>query len=192
MKTQAQNPRTFAQSMIESSAFYYMMVTTAFALCVLISFSVVANNDIDPVLEKLTVSAMEDMHQNNYNGALEKLITVYGHAPMTSIDHLLGVCYYNLNNMEQAELHLSNAIEDLTEENTEWDVFNGQAPQHALHYLGLVHMAQQNYGDAMMYFSNFLVGIEMMDIKEDWMIEMTQEAISICLDNDQPAISAAR
>ena len=180
------------ESIMDSPITYWTMVTSAFFLCFLIAFSVVAEtSEFDPVLEEITTSAMTDMDQNNYHSALEKLITVYGHAPMASIDHLLGVCYYNIKEYDLAEQHLSIAVEDMCDEGEEWNPFSGQAPRHASMYLGRVHMEQADFGNAVLYMSDFLVSLEMMDESEHWMIEWTAEAIAFCMAMDTPEFSSA-
>lgn len=180
------------ESIIDSPITYWTMVTSAFFLCFLIAFSVVAeNSELDPVLEEMTTSALDDMGKDNYHSALEKLITVYGHAPMASIDHLLGVCYYEIKEFDLAEQHLNIAVEDMCDESEEWNPFTGLAPRHAAMYLGRVHMEQANFGEAVLYMSDFLVSLEMMNENEHWMIEWTQEAIEFCMSMDAPEFSSA-
>lgn len=139
-----------------------------------------ANDTMDPVLKEMTTSALMDMNYNNFEEALEKLITVQGHAPSASIDHLLGVCYLNLGNNVAAEIHLEAAIENMVEEDEEWSPFSEKAPIHALNYLGKVYYDRADFENAIEYFSRFLVNLYMMEDVDEYLIEWTEEIITHC------------
>ncbi|MFT4525389.1 MAG: tetratricopeptide (TPR) repeat protein [Granulosicoccus sp.] len=157
-----------------------LFILCSVLLVLSLATTALAQDNIDPVLKEMTTSALMDMNYNNFEDALEKFITVQGHAPSASIDHLLGVCYFNLGNNVAAEIHLENAIQDLVEEEDEWSPFSEKAPIHALNYLGKVHYDRADFGNAIEYFSRFLVSLYVMEDTDKWLIEWTEEIITHC------------
>lgn len=156
-----------------------------FLLCTIllvlsIASTALAQDSMDPVLKEMTTSALMDMNYNNFEVALDKLITVQGHAPSASIDHLLGVCYLNLGNNVAAGIHLESAIQDMVEEEDAWSPFSGKAPIHALNYLGKVYYDQADFEKAIEYFSRFLVSLYVMEEEDKWLIDWTEEIITHC------------
>ena len=162
----------------------------ALFLSLAVASTAMAQSTLDPALEELTMSAMLDMNENRYNEALDKLLTVQGHAPSASMEHLLGVCYYNMKAMSSAIEHLERATEDMVEEDQSWNPFGEKAPIHALNYLGKVHFDQGNYAQASEAFSAFLVSLYVAKDSEPWLIEWTEEVLTICEEMTQLSVSA--
>jgi tetratricopeptide (TPR) repeat protein len=156
-----------------------LMVLSIVLLCLSITSTALAQHSMDPTLKELTNEAMMDMNQDNFEDALEKLIKVQASAPAACIHHLMGVCYFKLGNLVAAQIHLEQAVEDLIEEEEDqWDPSLEKAPIHALNYMGKTFYERGDFGNAMEYFSRFLVSLYMFEDSDTLLIDWTEELIA--------------
>lgn len=138
---------------------------------------------MDPVLINMVEDAMMEMNAGDYSGAMEKLITVNGHSPSPSLEHLIGVCqFYSGKSIDDAIESLESATEFLIEENESWDPFCDKAPIHALNYLGKCYFNVGEFDKASEAFARFLVSLYVANTPDEWLISQTEKALVICED----------
>lgn len=164
-----------------------MLNVTLFILILFFQCLALANmaygqkRSMDPVLVNMVNDALLEMNAGNHSAALEKLTTVNGHAPSESFYHLIGVCQFNLGmSMQMAIENLELATENLVDDNQSWDPFCGEAPIHALNYLGKCYFNVGDYERAGETFARFMVSLYVADRPDEWLIAQTELALAIC------------
>lgn len=156
-----------------------LLLLSVILLVLSVFTSAQANNGPEQPSGNKKIQVLFEMQAGNYGSALANLDSS-GEQTDASIDHMKGVCYFELNMLDEAEFHLTDAIENMVDEAQSWNPEGEEAPIHAMFFLGKTLMAQERYEEAEFHLSQFLVSLHMMDDSEAWLIQETEIEIERC------------
>lgn len=170
--------KSLTEKLLSAAILFFTLLLFVLAM----ASSALANSDLDPVLEELTIAAMTDMRKGRPEEALEKLITVNGHAPMASIQYLMAECHLALNDLDAAKQLLKEASINIDSGTNQWVATNGPAPTQIHQTLGKVAFQSGKFEEARNHFSVYMQILISAEVRDESAIEWTSEAIGMCND----------
>lgn len=189
MKTM-QNPKPFFHNsqkknsgcVLENTLNKGIIMLSFVMLLLSLAAAVMAQEGMNETTSDLTNSALIDMHNGRFEMAVKNLQTAYNKSPSSSLEHFIGVCYYNLGEYGKAEFYLIRASNDMVDEMKNWSFRSKKAPLNTLYFLGKLCIEKDQFDLAIDCFYHFLSGLDMNNDEQTWMIEQATQCIAICKD----------